>query len=323
MSAELDLAGLIPATVTPMHEGGAIDEESLRLYIRWLLGFAGLKAVSVNMDTGEGPQLLPRERRRILDVWVEEAGGRVPVLAGIGAPNTAAAVELARDAEAAGASGLVVFPHPAFVGEPLPPEVPYEYHRAIADAVPLPMVIFQLQPALAGVLFSRETLLRLASIPNVVAIKEASFDAVRYVETLRVLEDAPKRLQVLTGNDNFILESFLLGGDGALIGFGTLAVAEQIEMIRLAKEDALAAARRIYDETVQPLVSAVFALPVRDYRARTKVALAELGVIEAAHVRPPLLPIPDEDRERIIAAVRNARLRMPAMPAGGPVSEKT
>ena len=118
-----------------------------------------------------------------------------------------------------------------FVGEPLPPEVPYEYHRAIAEATPLPMVLFQLQPALGGVIFSKETLLKLVSIPNVVAIKEASFDAVRFVETVRVLSEGPKRIQILTGNDNFILESFVLGAHGALIGFGTIAIAEQLEML--------------------------------------------------------------------------------------------
>ena len=311
MTADLDLAGLIPAVVTPMHEGGEVDEEGLRLYIRWLLGYDGLKAVAVNMDTGEGPQLLPHERRRALDIWVAESAGRVPVLAGIGAPNTAAAIELTEDAEAAGASGLVVFPHPVFVGDPLPAEVPYAYHKAIADAVPLPLVVFQLQPSLAGVIFSREALLKLASIPNVVAIKEASFDAVRFVETVRVLKDAPRRIQVLTGNDNFILESFMLGAVGALIGFGTLAVAEQIEMIRLERDGQTDKARRIYDEVVQPLVTAVFAPPVRDYRARTKEALVELGVIKAAHVRPPLLPLTDAERNHVREATRNARLAMP------------
>ena len=126
--------------------------------------------------------------------------------------------------------------------------MPYEYHRAIADASGLPMVLFQLQPALAGVIFSQETLLKLISIPNVIAIKEASFDAVRFVETVRVLSEAPKRIQVLTGNDNFILESFLLGADGALIGFGTLAIAEQIEMIASCSDGDVNGAREIYDE---------------------------------------------------------------------------
>lgn len=311
----LDLAGLIPATVTPMDAAGRVDEAGLRRYIRWLLSFDGLAALAVNMDTGEGPQLLREERCRILDIYVEEVGGRLPVLAGIGAPNTDIAVELARDAQEAGAGGLVVFPHPVFLGEPLPPDVPYEYHRAIADAVPLPMVIFQLQPALGGAIFSRETLLRLASIPTVVAIKEASFDAVRFVETVRVLSEAPRPIQVLTGNDNFILESFLLGAQGALIGFGTIAVAEQIEMLRLWRDGDLAAARRIYETTLQPLVAAIFAPPVRNYRARVKEGLVELGVLDAAHVRPPLLPLSDEERAAVREAVRRAKLSTPA-PAG-------
>ncbi len=278
---ELDLAGLIPAVVTPMHTDGRIDEEALASYARWLLGFAGLKAVAVNMDTGEGLQLSPAERRRVLDIWVSQAGGRSPVLAGIGASNTEGACELATDARAAGAAGLVVFPHPLFVGEPLPPEVPYEYHAAIAEASGLPIVIFQLQPSLAGVLFSRETLLKLVSIPNVVAIKEASFDEARFVDTVRVLQDAPRPVQVLTGNDNFILESFRLGAVGALIGFGTLAVAEQIEMIRLHGEGDAAGATRILETVVQPLADVIFAPPVRDYRARTKLALCELGVLKS------------------------------------------
>jgi 4-hydroxy-tetrahydrodipicolinate synthase len=264
------------------------------------------------MDTGEGPQLNRDERRRIIEIYAEEVGGRLPILAGVGAPSTAAACDLARDARDAGASGLVVFPHPLFVGEPLPPEVPYAYHAAIGEASGLPMVIFQLQPALAGVIFSRETLLKLASISGVIAIKEASFDAVRFVETVRVLQEAPRRLQILTGNDNFILESFLLGADGALIGFGTIAIAEQLEMVERYRAGDLARARAIYDETVQPLVSAVFAPPVRDYRVRLKEALVELGVISRADCRPPLLPLSTTERESVRRATREAQLKMPA-----------
>jgi 4-hydroxy-tetrahydrodipicolinate synthase len=308
----LDLAGLIPATVTPMRDGGEIDEPALRRYIHWLLAFDGLKALAVNMDTGEGPQLLREERRRVLEVYAEETAGRLPVLAGIGAPNTAVAVDLARDAQRAGASGLVVFPHPAFVGDPLPARVPFEYHCAIAEAVPLPMVLFQLQPALSGVLFSREALLQLISIPNVVAIKEASFDAVRFVETVRVVDEAPRRIQVLTGNDNFILESFVLGADGALIGFGTIAIAEQLDMLRRLRSGDQAGARELYDRKIQPLVSATFAPPVRDYRVRIKEALVELGVLDRADVRPPLLPLDGAERARIREAARNAALKMPA-----------
>ena len=122
----LDLAGIIPAVVAPMDAGGGVDEKGLRRYVRWLLGYEGLKGLAVNMDTGEGPQLTRDERRRIIEVYAEEVSGRLPVLSGIGAPSTSAATDLARDASRAGADGLVVFPHPVFVGEPLPWQVPYE-----------------------------------------------------------------------------------------------------------------------------------------------------------------------------------------------------
>lgn len=308
----LNLAGIIPAVVTPMDSHGGVDEPALRRYIRWLLGYEGLKGLAVNMDTGEGPQLTRDERHRVLEVYAEEVGGQLPLLAGIGAPTTAAAVELAHDAANAGADGLVVFPHPIFVGEPLPWQVPYEYHKAIAEAVDLPMVIFQLQPALGGVLFSREALLKLASIPNVIAIKEASFDAVRFVETVRVLADAPRPIQVLTGNDNFILESFILGAEGALIGFGTIAIAEQIEMVNRLQSGDIEGARSIYDRVIKPLVGVMFAPPVRDYRARMKEALAALGVLDGTFVRPPLLPLVEGDAARVRDAVQEAGLQVPS-----------
>jgi 4-hydroxy-tetrahydrodipicolinate synthase len=263
------------------------------------------------MDTGEGPHLSREERRRVLETYRDECRGRIPVLAGISARYTAEAIELARDAERAGAAGLVVFPIPAFSGEPLTPDVPYEYHLAIADAVPLPIVLFQLQPSLAGVLFSRETLLRLIDIPNVVAIKEASFDAVKFVQTRQILDDAPRRIAFLTGNDNFIFESFVLGAEGALIGFGTIAIAEQIEMIdRVARND-IDGASRLNDDVVRPLAAALFAAPVRNYRARMKEALRLLGVIPSARMRPPLLELDITEREAVRRAVESVRLAAP------------
>jgi 4-hydroxy-tetrahydrodipicolinate synthase len=312
---DLDLRGLIPATVLPLTTDHEIDEPALRAYIRWLLGFEGLKALAANMDTGEGPHLSRDEKRRVLDIYVDEVRGRIPVLAGIGGPYTAAACDLARDAEQAGAAGIVVFPISAFAGEPLAPEVPYAYHRAIADAVSLPMVLFQLQPALAGVLFSRETLLRLIEIPNVIAIKEASFDAVRFVETRRILDEAPRRIQFLTGNDNFILESFILGGEGALIGFGTIAIAEQIEMIAAAAAGDIGRARRIDDAVVKPLADALFAPPVRNYRARMKEALRQIGVIPSAVMRPPLLDLDGAEVAAVTRALASMRLAEPRITA--------
>jgi 4-hydroxy-tetrahydrodipicolinate synthase len=314
----LDLRGLIPATVLPLTDRYEIDEPALRRYIRWILGFDGLKALAANMDTGEGPHLTRDEKRRVLEIYVDECAGRLPVLAGIGGPSTAAACDFARDAETAGASGIVVFPIPAFAGEPLPPDVPVAYHHAIAETTSLPMVLFQLQPALAGVLFSREALLGLIDIPSVIAIKEASFDAVRFVETRRILDEAPRRIQFLTGNDNFILESFILGAEGALIGFGTIAIAEQVEMFRRVAAGDITGATQINDAVVKPLADALFAPPVRNYRARMKEALRILGVIENTTMRPPLLPLAASDQAAVARAMSAVTLAAPhpLTPAG-------
>ena len=105
----------------------------------------------------------------------------------------------------------------AYLSEPLDVRVPVRYHEAIAQ-VGLPLIMFQLQPALAGLNFEPDTLRAMASVEGVVAMKEASFDARRFVDTVRLLQDLPRPITMLTGNDNFILESFMLGATGALWG---------------------------------------------------------------------------------------------------------
>jgi len=309
---DIDFAGLIPATVTPLRDDFALDLPALRSYIRWLRGFEGVKALAVNMDTGEGPHLSREERRQVLESYAEEVQGRTPLLAGIAARYTAEAVDLARDAASLGASGLVVFPIPAFAGELLPAELPFQYHAAIARATDLPLVLFQLQPALGGVIFTPDTLSKLLEIDQVVAIKEASFDRDRFAETVRLLASAPRRIFLLTGNDNFILDSFLSGADGALIGMGTVAIAEQVDMIGRAKAGDEAGARRIEEMVVGPLAEVLFARPVRNYRARIKEALRLLGVLPSALVRPPLLPLDEGERRAVADALAGQHLAAPA-----------
>jgi 4-hydroxy-tetrahydrodipicolinate synthase len=254
----LDLNGLIPATLTPMTDDYKVDEAGLRKYIRWVAGHAGLKGVAVNMDTGEGPHLTASEKRDIVSIWREELGAGLPILAGVGGPSTDAATRQARDAAEAGADALVVFPIGAYVGKPLAPELPIAYHEAVADSTNLPMVLFQLQASLGGVIFDPGTLTRLLEIDSVVAIKEASFDTVTFVETARLVEEASRDITFLTGNDNFILESFLLGATGALIGFGTILIAEQVAMMALANAGDFDAAMKIYRAKVLPLARGIF-----------------------------------------------------------------
>jgi 4-hydroxy-tetrahydrodipicolinate synthase len=286
----LDLNGLIPATVLPMKPGGEIDEPALRRFIAWI-STQGPVALAINADTGEGPHLTHAEKVRVLEVVAEETD--LPLIAGLAGPFTAQAVQQARDYRAAGASALLVFPISAYLSSPLDPKIPLEYHRAIAE-VGLPLILFQLQPALGGVNFEVETLRRLIELDGVVALKEASFDARRYLDTFRMIEQTPKfqagGFTFLTGNDNFILESFMLGCTGALIGFGSIMVAEQVAMIEAFRDGRLDEAQAL-GRRVQRLADVIFAAPVADYRVRTKEGLAMLGVLEDTSVRPPLQPL--------------------------------
>jgi 4-hydroxy-tetrahydrodipicolinate synthase len=301
----LNLRGIVPACVTTLDAAGKFDEAAYRRYLQWLLP-QGPVALAINADTGEGPHLWPDERERVLRVAVEEAGD-VPVVAGLAASFTAQAVEEAKRAEQAGASGLLVFPIPAYQGTPLDPALPVAYHEAVAEGCGLPLIAFQLQPALGGVIFSEETLRRIAAIDSVVAMKEASFDARLYLATRRMVEKLDRRIDLLTGNDNFIYESFVLGAEGALIGFGTLATDLQVQMYQLACQARWEEARAIW-ERILPLEEAVYAQPVRNYRARTKVALKELGVIESTVMRPPLMPVDGSEADHIAAALTQVGL---------------
>lgn len=287
----LNLNGLIPATVLPMFEDGSIDETSVRSYIRWVAA-QGPVALAINVDTGEGPHLTHDEKVRVLRIVRDVTD--LPIVAGLAGPSTDAAVRQANEFRDVGADALLMFPIPAYLSDPLDVRVPVGYLEAVSTAG-LPMILFQLQPALAGVNFEPETLRAMASVEGVVAIKEASFDARRFMDTARILDDLPRPITFLTGNDNFILESFMLGATGALIGFGAVMTREQVDMIDAWNDGRIDEAKAL-GRRVQRLADVVFARPVGNYRVRLKECLRILGVLESAHVRRPLLPLDDAER---------------------------
>ena len=296
---DLRLRGIIPATVTPFMPDGSLDEQGLRRYLTWLEE-QDVHGVTVHADTGEANTLTPEERVKITGIAAEVLGGKIPVVACLFAQSTAEAVESGQRHREAGADALMIFPPMAFYGTPLPPEIPEAYYGAIADEVGLPLVAFQLLSALGGVEYTPEALRRILLIDSVIAIKEATFDALKFRSTMKLVRSLPREISFLSGNDNFIYESLVLGADGCLIGFGTLACREQVRMYEAVQIRDFSRAERIAEQLRQ-LNEAVFASPVRNYRARTKEVLATQGVIEHAGVRPPLPPLAPEEVE----AVRN------------------
>jgi 4-hydroxy-tetrahydrodipicolinate synthase len=303
---QISLKGMVPAAILPMDATYQPDFDQYEHYLKWLIDNGAL-ALAVNMDTGEGPQLTEEERLQVVRVAVKVAAGRAAVMAGLMGASTEGAVSLAKAYKEAGSDGLVIFPNAAFRNDPLDIAIPYGYHKAIAETTDMPLMLFQLAPVFGGVLYTRETLLKLLEIPQVTSIKEASFDAQYYTYTVETVRMSGRPITILTGNDRFITESILLGAEGALLGFGAVGCPMVAEMLRLAnagKFGEVAAMRN----TLQRFADVIYADPVLDYRARCKAALAILGIIdrELTYVRLPLLPTPSEDYPTLQQALEEA-----------------
>lgn len=303
---EQDLKGMYPAVILPMDSAFRPDFEAFGDYLEWLIG-QDAKGFAINMDTGEGPQLTAEERRRVAEKAVAVANGRVFVLGGVMGATTAGAVENARMYQEVGADGLVVFPNAAFRNDPLDPRIPVAYHEAIANATGLPLVLFQLAPVFGGVNYTRETLLQLLQIPQVIGIKEASFDAQYFAYTKDTVDMVQRPITILTGDDLFIAESILLGATGGLLGFGAVGcklVAELLDSANGGRMHEVAALR----PRTAAFADVIYKNPVLDYRARCKVALAHLGVIDPSltYVHPPLLQIDDQESLVIRRALQEA-----------------
>ncbi|HMN61321.1 MAG TPA: dihydrodipicolinate synthase family protein [Anaerolinea sp.] len=302
---DLQIKGVLPAAVLPMTSDYEPDFKAYAHYLDWLVSQKAI-AFAINMDTGEGPQLTGAERRKAAEVAVDVAGSRVGVVAGVSGATTNDAVAMARMYKEVGVGGLVVFPNAAFRNDPLDPRIPYEYHKAIADATGLPIILFQLAPVFGGVNYTRETLLKLLTIPQVVGIKEASFDAQYFAYTTETLAMG-REIVLLTGNDVFITESFLLGATGALLGFCAIGCGMTAEMLLKFQQgqpqEGVAMRPR-----VQGFADFIYKRPMLDYRARCKVALAHIGVLDRSRtfVRPPMLQIGDEEYEEIGNALERA-----------------
>ena len=305
--SELVFRGCIPANLLPFRADLEIDEPAYRRHLRWLVEAPGVTGIVANGHAAEVSSLSREERRRALDIALDEVAGAVPLIAGVYADGTQEAVALGRDARAAGAAGLLVFPPTLFMwGAQVKPEMVLRHFSELADRVGLPLVVFEYPPA-SGIGYSPETLSALCKLDAVVAVKDWSNDIVAYERNLRALRTSGRPVAMLSSFTMSLMASFLLGADGCISGMGSVAADLQAELFAAVQAGNLAAARQV-DARLAPLVSVFYAPPFVDMHNRMKEALAILGRIPAAHVRPPLTPVSDEERHRIRLALGEAGL---------------
>jgi 4-hydroxy-tetrahydrodipicolinate synthase len=287
--------GSLVALVTPMREDGVVDEPALAAFVEWQIaeGTNGLVPVGT---TGESPTLSHDEHRRVVEITIETARRRVPVVAGAGSNSTAEAIELARHAKDAGAdAALVVTP---YYNKPTQ-EGLFLHFTAIADAVDLPVIIYNIPPR-SVVDMSIETMARLARHRNIAGVKDATANLARPLHTRRTCgEDFCQ----LSGEDHTALAFLAAGGHGCISVTANVAPRLCAEMHAAWRDGRLRDAMGIQDRLV-PLHDALFA---ETSPGPVKFAASLLGHT-SAHCRLPLAPVLPATAERVRAAMASAGL---------------
>ncbi len=291
------LRGAITALITPFTPDGALDEPALAALVDWQLaeGIHGLVPVG---STGEAVTLTLVERERVVRITVERAGGRVPVIAGAGSNDTAAAIAWSRQLAAAGATHLL---HVSPMYNKPPQRGILAHFRAVADESPVPIIVYNV-PGRTGSNVLPETTLALAEHPNICAVKEASGDLGQIDEVIR---HRPAGFAVLSGDDGLTLGVMASGGDGVVSVISNAAPRACAALVDAAGAGDLATARAIH-ATLAPLVDAAF---VESNPMPIKAALALMGRCQD-RLRLPLVPMDRKHEPQLRAALATAGVRL-------------
>jgi 4-hydroxy-tetrahydrodipicolinate synthase len=287
--------GVGTALITPFGKDGSLDEPAVRRLVRRQIE-AGVHFVSPCGTTGEAPTLSHREKVRINELVVEEAGGKVPVLAGAGGYDTREVIELARDLEAVGVDGLLsVTP---YYNKPSQ-EGLYQHFAAIAAGTRLPIMLYNV-PGRTGVNMEVQTVARLAAIPNIIAVKEASANVVQMSE---IIAATPDDFLLLSGDDPLTVAVMAIGGVGVISVASNEAPAEMAQIVELCETGDYAGARKLH-QWLLPLIQVNFA---ESNPIPCKAAMAAMGLIEEVY-RLPLVPPGAATREKVVGVLQ--RLKM-------------
>lgn len=280
------------AMVTPFRPDGSLDEATLRLLVQRQLD-AGIDFLVPCGTTGESPTLSHEEHLRVVELTLAVAKGRVPVLAGAGGYNTAEVISLAQELVAIGVDGILsVTP---YYNKPTQ-EGLYQHYKALASAVSLPIILYSVQGR-TGVNIEPATVKRLASVANIVGIKEASGNI---AQMAAILNAVPNDFLVFSGDDAIALPLIALGGRGVISVASNEIPAEMTLLTRLALQNDFPAARQLHRRYL-PLMEVNF---VESNPIPVKAAMAELGLLKPVW-RLPLVPPGRENMMRIRAVLES------------------
>jgi 4-hydroxy-tetrahydrodipicolinate synthase len=287
--------GLGTALVTPWRPDGSLDEQAFARFVDWQIT-EGVNFLVPCGTTGENPAMSVEEHRRVVEITVQTANGRVPVLAGAGSNSTEKAIELALMAIDLGADGILTIT--PYYNKPTPDGLRRHFGEQ-ANAIEkkrsgFPMIMYNV-PGRTGVNMTAETTLRIArEVPNVVGVKEASANM---EQILAILRDRPRGFVVLSGDDAWTLPMMACGGEGII----SVASNEAPRLMRqMVDEQSVAIMNRLL-----PLLTGNF---IESNPIPVKAAMKMMGILESDTVRSPLAPIGDANRKRLEQILRDCQL---------------
>jgi 4-hydroxy-tetrahydrodipicolinate synthase len=286
--------GVGTALITPFTRDGSVDEAAVKRLARRQID-AGVHFLSPCGTTGEAPTLTHHDKLRVVELVLEEAKGKAPVLAGAGGYDTREVIELVRDMERVGADGLLsVTP---YYNKPTQ-EGLYQHFRAVSEATPLPIVLYNV-PGRTGVNMSPDTTIRLSELSNIVAIKEFA----DLPQMSQIIAGAREDFIVLSGDDPVTVAAMAIGGKGVVSVASNEAPAEMAQIVELCEKGDFAAARKLH-HWLMPLIQVNFA---ETNPIPCKAAMAAMGLIEENY-RLPMVPPSAATRSKILQILQNLRM---------------
>ena len=300
--------GVIPACLLPFHDDFSIDEQDFRRHLNFLSAIRGVTGICVNGHSCEVHTLSADERKRVIDIAVDEVGDRMPIIAGVYANGSLEAAEQARAAQRHGASALLVFPsYSTIKGGKLRQDMSKTHVRYIAEACDLPLILFQYAYS-TGQSYEFDTLVELCEeIPSIAGIKDGIGDPMRHARHIHDLHGLSRRVSVLSTHSTWLLGSLCMGCDGLLSGAGSVIADLQAAMFDAVSRHDLQRAQQL-DERMYPIVQKFYAAPYLDMHNRMKEVLACIGRLNRAVVRPPQCRITEEEKAELLAMATQAGL---------------
>lgn len=308
MSKRTSWKSIFPAICIPLNNDYSINEPELRKYVRWLVTFDEIGGLVTNGHTGEITCLTREERNRVTRIVAEEVGDKVLVISGINCENTAESIEMAKEAKAAGADGILLMPPHMWLRFGMHPDASFKYVKDVADGAKIDICV-HLYPAITKAFYPVESLVRMSNeIEEVKAIKIGTRITPLYENDVRVIRrDAPD-VSLLTCHDESLMSSMCFPGvDGALIGFACCIPEIITEAYKAYKAGDYKKIHE-YDDKIFPISKAIYGggQPSGEAHARMKEALYQRGIFSSALMRLPVLPLSAEEKAVVTEGVRGS-----------------